>query len=703
MTTTAWGSSSTPSRSLWPLLLLGLVGLASIPRDAGACGGMDPDITQETTFDPRIIDSTTMDSLFYDETRRFGDACVECERKEQLADWATFLPKAVTQEAWVKVLYAGDDLPLDDLIFALKGKKKAPAGFDGITGVKLSGDEKDKLSAALFYLGFLRKVTPRAQGFMDLPAGAPQAEATRVLQGGEGAFARAKEPFLKQRYGFQLLRLRFYAKDFAGLVAFADANTAALAGPSKPLRFRGLHYVAGSLLRLGNRPRANLELARAHAGLPSLGGLTAADFSPRNDDEWKQSLALATDAKDKAALWSLIGLRYDAVTAMREIFAADPKSDLLALLAVRQLAASEATHKLDEKLEALAQTISTTPGADRPWLFALVAAHVSALRGDLPVTRTRLALAQKLHPGDAAMNAQLSETLTIALAAHALKEPGLREEFLQNVQSSDHKTRRDAVLMAARRGLAQQADAAGKELLLPGTAHKWTPEFAKSVLERFRAASTPLDKWMNAAGGYQEYQLLADWGKSLLGAHRYAEAATVLAGQLPGHEWGALGTDPSALRIRDCHDCDHEKFALDNYWTLLTVAQRLQKAEQDAKGTGEPAAKAAFELGAILYNLSWYGNARATLEDPFADVHDTRPAEAAFARAYELTGDREFKAKAAFQAAKCELGRLLEDARQGSDKLPVPVAWFTKLSTLADTRYHQQVIAECGNYKSWRK
>ena len=33
--------------------------------------------------------------------------------------------------------------------------------------------------------------------------------------------------------------------------------------------------------------------------------------------------------------------------------------------------------------------------------------------------------------------------------------------------------------------------------------------------------------------------------------------------------------------------------------------------------------------------------------------------------------------------------------------LPIPVTWFTRLKALSGTRYYQEVLRECGTFRSW--
>ncbi len=147
---------------------------------------------------------------------------------------------------------------------------------------------------------------------------------------------------MKQRYALQLQRVLFYRSDWAGVESLFDTSSATLLAPSKDLGFRARYYYAGALLKDNKRARANVELARIAADDPALAGVAMRDFQPMEDADWKKALALATTTRDKTALWRLVGIKADPLTAAREILKLDPKSDLAGLLVVRELNRSRA-------------------------------------------------------------------------------------------------------------------------------------------------------------------------------------------------------------------------------------------------------------------------------------------------------------------------------------------------------------------------
>lgn len=613
------------------------------------------------------------------------------------------------------------------------GRYQEPA-YDGAAGVPggVSGAG-----------GAAGKAKPRATPKQDLVATAKA-----------GLKAAAKDPFLAQRYAFAMVRALFYEKRYDEVIAAVEAQATALAAPSSALKWRARYYLAGALMRTRQRARGNLELARIHAGSWELAGPAANDFRPMEEADWRESLRLAgatKDAtKDKVALWRLIGVTRDGVVAMREIQKLDARSPLLALLMVRELERSEgrdsvwwdgpkdaavaARQKRElAALEQLAASIAATPGADRPWLMTLIAGHLAAKRGDLAAAKRQLLAALAARPGDERVKTQVHASLAMALVVDARDGGGPANQKLAKAPTAERANAVAAEMLQvskdfARLGklreevrgtLASAYLAAGKlveaELLRPGllegqpgTADKWKDvSFLKAMIAQASKQRTPFEKFL-VESSYSRPQLEAELALRYLTSGSFAEAAKIFASGNAAS--GKLGTNPFTMPLVDCHDCDHERYA-EAPWTHANFAARLVELEKQAGGKGESAASAALELGIALYNITWYGNARVVLADTHQKLEAPRAAERWFKRAFELSRDRERRAKAAFFAAKAELGTLISAAQDAAamndwdhiylSELPVPKTWFPVLESFADTAYYQEVLAECGNFRGW--
>ena len=725
-------STSPFARCASALLLAGAVVVAGVAlRDqrADACGYSGPTIEELTAFDPAVAADPAPVGLQFDPfIAGFGGPCDGCGKDAMLADWKGYLAGAIPLGDWEKLLFEASTDQLAAIAGALSGPgaKKAsgfPLGLNPASW-KLPA-QRAKIQRALAYVSLARRAEQLAASG-DAAAAMSPADTSRLLADARAGLKAAKEPFLAQRYAFQIVRGLFYQRDWTGAVAFFDKSSARLERPSSDLAWRARYYVAGALRRSGNLARANLELARIHAGAPALAGVAAQDFQPMEEADWRESLRLARGVHEQAQLWRLVGITQDGLVAAQEIAALDPRSNLLGLLVVRELARAEAMsttawgdraepsvlaaqQKAYAALEPLAARLATTRGADRPWLMRLVVGHLAARRGDLALARTQLKAAVAARPGDLRVATQAKASLALALVIEGTLDAAREDEIAKTMAAIDPGfARMGPVTLEVRSRLAAAFARSGRlvdaEFLLPGaadglvsssggapTTSKWADvAFLRELIGRAGRTTTAFDRFV-LGGSHSKPALERELAMRQLLDGNYAAAAATFT--TTGATSTRLGTDPFVTHIVDCHDCDHATYA-GAAWTHASVAARIAELARTAGGKGDPAAQAALALGTALYNLTWYGNARVVLEGTHQATRDPRPAERWYKRAYQLASDRELKARAAFYAAKAELAALLEAANvnpyDNLEVLPVPTTWYPIVKSLADTRYYRE-------------
>lgn len=703
---------------------------------AEACGFFGPTLYDVTTFDPGVLDD--LDNLaWHPDVHGFGGTCGDCGAQAMTADWLGYLP-GVSAADWQKVLFQATPTELVALDAKATGKGTAPPGYETSS---LWAAPKDKVHAALQFVALARAIEPVAT--LETPA--TQLPPVQLAADAKLGMKSAKDAFLAQRYAYQLMRVSFYRRDWPAVIAFWDKNAAAVSGPSNDIAARARYYLAGALRRNGNVARSNLELAHVHATSHALAGAAADDFKPLEEKDWRDTLRLAKTPREKAELWHLVGLTKDGIPAIDEILKLDPKSDLVALLLVRELSKVESSHLYDDdskpdpkkvmadkkaydKLEQIAKRIAATPGADRPWLAALVQAHIAAKRGDVATARQQAQQAVALKRGDVRVLSQAKASLALALAQDYRIDPAREDELARAMNEIGKDFGRTSAVRSDVRGkLARVYLAAGKlvdaEFLVPGSVdpvddygnpknpkaklHWADAGFIREMIARAQKTATAFDQFV-LAGTLDNARLTRELAfRQLLDGDPAAAVATFA--KLPKQGGEALGTDPFVIHIRDCHDCDHEKYEKAP-WTHRSVLARMAELQKAAGGKGQVAADAAFALGNAYYNVTYWGNARVFLDSTYQETKDTRAAERWYDKAYELGTTREFKAKAAFMAAKAELGRLLAadaaklaDARNnGTDPgLPMAKRWFAIEKTFSDTKYYQEVLRECSMFAAY--
>jgi hypothetical protein len=690
----------------------------SAPRTTRACAGGDEGVEDRTTFDPAVLGDSAEAALFWDpETRSIGrGGCETCAAEEMQADWQGFWGPQVPWADWSKILLSATLPEIDALIVTLKTPgARPPQGFESNAILALRDTRREDAIAALYFVGFARRVEPFAAAPpspWEQPKArpAPAADSRALLDGGQKALARARSPFLRQRYAFQLVRLRFYTSDWVGVVTFCDGNRGALESPAPSLKWRAQYYAAGALLKMNQRARANLTLARVHGGWPALASVTAQDFQPMQQADWNQTLAQAASVKEMVELWRLVGLKLDALAAMEQIVALDPRSPRLALLAVREVNRTEAAAGDLAALQRLCGKLADSPTTDRRWLFDLVAGHAAALRGDVAETRRRLDRARAANPGNPLVARQAAASLALLLARTCGRpEPRCEDELARNAVQMDPSFSRSGTVLAGvratlSRGYLSRGRCVEAELFGAGACPKqWSdPRFVESMIERVSAPRSSFDRFMIDGAPYKRDGLRTELALLHFQRGDFDTARRQFKDKGVGTE--PLGTDPFVIHIVDCHDCDHAAYGAAK-WTRASFAQRMIDLRARAERPGKAGAAAAFDLGNGYYNITWFGNARSFLDNTHVQA-DVTEAEKWYKRAFDAFPGREDKARAAFMAAKAELARLVGppvDRYDALEKLPVPTTWFPIVRQFADTRYYREILQECGHYRRWSK
>lgn len=699
------------------LIAFAIAGAALAPGAASACGwsGESP---LDVTFDGAILGVRGLEPLLYDPTTPswFYVPC-GCELDEQKADWSKYLDGVLSWDDWHPIL---SDASLDDvdaLILALKSDKnpRPPAYANSALFAKRSADERRKLISALYLVGFARRVEPFAHfdlaewpdDMPKLPPRPPDSDALALQHAGESALAHARDEFLRQRYAFLLTRLEFYRRDWKATLAFFDSHAKELSAPSTSLSYRARYYAAGAALRDNQQSRGELELARVYAGFPDLAALATNDFAPDGRDR-DAALALAVTPEEKAALWTLSGIRGSGVEALTNIAKLAPDSDLPKLLAVREIQQLENWPKADRlaKLEPLLESLASRPR--NGWLYALVRGHSAAIRGDVPGARRWLDQAERTAPKNPSLTPMVTRQAAVSLVmalAHAtdLAHRDAGDELVRRLDAlpagpvskygADNTKVREKVNVAV--GAAWLASWTPKQLKddpssVLTAAVTSDPDRLLSGLRLAATAKTPFEKF--AVSGFHRDALAAVAVQTLVDHGRFAEAATI-AKEVP--EAAQLVVDiPTGEHRHECYQCFAED---DEKLPQKALVAKLVALERTANGKGDRAAGAALEIGRILMHL--------TLLDIDRNV-DAAPQAAItwFGRAYASATDRELKATAAYFAARCEMldgkNRYYPDASQ---PLPVPKTWFPRLAELSDTSFEKEVLAECGHYRRWRE
>jgi len=495
--------------------------------------------------------------------------------------------------------------------------------------------------------------------------------------------------FLRQRAAHLALRLRFYSEDWRAVVSDHERLRDALEGPSPIVADWAAQYRAGALLRSGQRTEGLLEAAR-------LGMVDS--FKPRNEREWRAVLAAARKAEDKAAVWVMISRKFDAETALRELLKLDASHEALGAVAERAMAAIEATQKASwpdkppiktiQRFEKLALEAARHPAVREPWLMWMLAAHASALRGDLATTRDRLTRSQDGRPEHPRIEAQAATTLAMGLVHVAATKAEARDELgailLRRPAAEDQW---GGLQQNVAKVLVRQRKDMGGALLRDDA--RWDLRRTREMHGFVMRASNPLDEWIIRREPLSRTLVTEDLAWALLAARQYDEAVKLLADASVGNT--RVGAEPFRLSIQECFSCDEERFK-DAPPTLRSIATEAQELARRAV-FGDDAAQ--LQLATFHYNIS-LGTSRRIL-GPRVE----RPADGGADLAALLNSgsrDPEIRARAAWLMARTEQHRL---PMREWDEPVVPVRAYDRLLKDARTSFAQEALRECSYLASY--
>ena len=749
-----------PKRWLSFRFALGLaVALTDAPFAVG-CGWSGYDCsTCDSFFAPEVIGELGV-APFFKTSHAFyltDDQEASVLDDANVKEWVTYLG-TVSAASVRSLIYKTSLADVDFLIFSLQGKRPGKGSDLARTLVsELQGSAGAKMVKALYYLGYAKRVEPLAikarveAGWGRWPAeGAakadvPVADITKLLAAGDKQANALSDEFLTQRYRLQSLRLLFYARDFVQAREYFDKYKESVKGEGYA-HYRFLAFGAGALARTKQVAAANALYSQIFASYVPLKKSAYLSFRPQEESDWTQTLALARTPREKAQLWQLFGLYHDGPRAIKEIYAIDPKSELLPLLLVRAVNAAEgplskeAPGRADATI-GLLRKIADEGQAIKPEIWWLAVGHLYALSGDAQTAATYLDKVEHAQSKDVQVQQQLALSRVVQRTLALPKAGGfpspLAGDHVRTVaadfnwlfaKGGDFSPWMDGEAPSIdgnraghffywfrhylAQGYARSGDYMRALILEPRSSDPYYQDNANVEKLQAMLANAPkdaFDAFLTKLKRPSEAELNEMKAINLMYSGKFAEAAKLFpAGS-------TLRGDPFASHVVDCHDCDHAvKHA--KPFTKVAFAQRMAELKVQAAEPKQGSAQAAYDLATGYYNMSHFGNARAlygTTLDTFPTFlprqMDTKQALKFYEQSAETAKDRELQAKAHFMAAKAErdgiyVSRQTKDALTYdglyTDSTYVVGKHFKLLAdNYTDTQYYKEAIAECGFFK----
>jgi len=583
-----------------------------------------------------------------------------------------------------------------------------------------------------------------------------------VIEDLKKKYVDEKDPFLKNRYWFQTVKAFFYSSKWKKTISFFDETQSGI--PHNLLYYRALNYVAGVNYHSKNYTKANYLYSLMFNECNSMAMDAAYGFHPQDDEDWKASLALAANNTEKAALWALFGYYADEKRAIQEIYNIAPDSRHLNFLLTRLINKEEKRwynemnddaqpvqtreeYKVwmnelqDKEILTLIEPIAQSGKTHTPHLWYLAAGYIQLLNGNHFKATSFFDKVEK----------------TTALSSLGRKQVRLLR-FINTLGAMESiNTKNEKIIYKDLKWLYEEcayADTGDMNVFRFQAASDWSKKYV-ALLYGDRNNGVMRELFNRTDQIYQteegimamrtflmkpvktEFETLAlniysvsvndiDEYRALRFAYsdKTEEAISILE-TLPVAYHPAFNANPFNGKIKDCNDCDHMAKQTVTY-TRLTFLYKLRELKLNIAKKDDVYSNALL-LGNAYYSISHYGNSRVNyggniIGGPYYSaeyIHDNNKrmlldnslSKLYYQMALNDAVTDEQKAKCWYLLAKCErndyYNRTLyfskgEDAYDPEAKDFESWEGFKMLKTeYSDTRYYQDVIGECGYFRTY--
>lgn len=753
------------TKPLKKFLILLISSISLITITVLACGGGDWDSTEGSMFAPEIINQPKYAPFFrtgeypfytsagYSDDGYYSGYGYDADKYQSFntinsEEWHTsFFEKKIPTAAISYWLYTASLNQIDSMIFYLKDKPSNLNTASKTNSLKEFGLNA-KATSFLYYVGFAkRNETFSAPDYETTWDANPKTKVNKNISidkqitGGQTFFVKATDPFLKERYAYQLLRLYFYGKKHNETIDFYNKNTT-LFQSDNSIKWRALGYTAGSYYRQKNYAQSNYLYSLIYDNYEPLKKSAYLSFHPLQKTEWDQSLNAAKNAHEKEILWQLLGLYADDVTAMEEILKLNPKSETVELLLVRAVNKQEenmdgilnrdlktqieSPTKIDNSLLAfLNKTSSNANGLNNPVVWHLSAAYLNYASNNYTLADEQLKRAENLCKNNTLLKSQyhlisalgkIKKIKTINDKVEIDLLPDLKVIYAKKTKEESY-LRYTSAQTWMRKSLASlyinNHEIGKAELIYPGSYYK---NFADTthIIEMINYYNK--EKKSDFENLFFENAYITNNNYIELLAIRYAQmdmldASINTFGKMTESTKTLLG-NPFTIHIKDCHDCDHLAIQKTKY-TSLDFIKKMKEMKETANNKPNEAAQNYFLIANGFYNMTYFGNARVFYENSVDNSVNNYDHEQVieencnlalkyYLLAKEKSTDNEFKAKCTFMAAKCEQNKFFLNIPKGYKGDFKSGIYFTSLKKeYSSTKYYSEIIKECGYFKTY--
>ncbi len=568
----------------------------------------------------------------------------------------------------------------------------------------------------------------------------------------ENRYHIESDPFLKNRYWFQVAKAKYYSIDKSSIISFFDKTKETV--KKNNLYYRALSYVAGAHYKQRNYTLSNYLYSIVYYNCKEMRSIAAYNFHPQEQSDFDSSLQLASNKNEKIALWTLYGYYADELKAIREISKLDTKNEHIDFLLtyfinneekrvnyeVELKNAVEYKNVLKENVNPeavlLIDSIARQENTSRPFLWYMGAGYFQILAGNYKLADLYLEKSSKLISNKPLA---VNQIRLLQLVNNILRIDSITKQHEEKLVSeldwlynkcpndSTKSFRYNHTVSWSKYYLSSLYKSQGNhvfsEILDPSTNYYINQNNIDKMIEYF--TKKDMSSWDSILIGQYEFTLsdLYDY-VSIKNTYIYPENLdkAIYFMELSQHSNDTLDCDPFLGRIKDICECT-EGNVPNIRFTKLDLLRRM-KDLQLLIAKGERTYEHYLALGNAFYNITYFGNSREFYFNAIINNYgiyidplykswllNSSIANTYFNNALQVANNNEQKALCVYMMSKCERNtfyteRYYEDGflRDSYNQDTNYLAWngFVKLKNeYSHTSFYKQVIKECGYFKSY--
>ena len=719
-----------------------------------ACSGID--FTYYSHFSPEVSDiDSSFEPMFISEELFYNYS--EFEYYSQrfntniIDEWSVYLEDRIPiKEIEYFLLDNNSTKEINELYANVQNSNKS-----GILNSRFSViDSKVKgFIQFLYYAKQIEAISLQQLGVWDIEQGMKKNFASpEIIAELENRYHIESDPFLKNRYWFQVAKAKYYSIDKSSIISFFDKTKETV--KKNNLYYRALSYVAGAHYKQRNYTLSNYLYSIVYYNCKEMRSIAAYNFHPQEQSDFDSSLQLASNKNEKIALWTLYGYYADELKAIREISKLDTKNEHIDFLLAHFINNEEKRLNSEAELKnaveyknvlkenvnpeavLLIDSIARQENTSRPFLWYMGAGYFQILAGNYKLADLYLEKSSKLISNKPLA---VNQIRLLQLVNNILRIDSITKQHEEKLVSeldwlynkcpndSTKSFRYNHTVSWSKNYLSSLYKSQGNhvfsEILSPSTNYYINQNNIDKMIEYF--TKKDMSSWDSILTGQYEFTLsdLYDY-VSIKNTYIYPENLdkAIYYMELSQHSNDTLDCDPFLGRIKDICECTEGNIPNIRF-TKLDLLRRM-KDLQLLIAKGERTYEHYLALGNAFYNITYFGNSREFYFNAIINNYgiyidplykswllNSSIANTYFNNALQVANNNEQKALCVYMMSKCERNtfyteRYYEDGflRDSYNQDTNYLAWngFVKLKNeYSHTSFYKQVIKECGYFKSY--